>query len=108
FSVCRVVNNSSFNISGRVLDSSGNPISGLSVDLNGAVQTSTDANGNYVFTSIAAGGNYTVTPSNTNYSFTPPDQTFTNLGTNRIANFVGTQSVVKITGKVTDSNNVGI
>src|SRR5207245_6626916 len=63
FSVCRVVNNSSFNISGRVLDSSGNPISGLSVDLNGAVQTSTDVNGNYVFGSIAAGGNYTVTPS---------------------------------------------
>jgi protocatechuate 3,4-dioxygenase beta subunit len=108
FSICRVVTNPSFNISGRVLDGSGNPISGLSVDLNGAVQTSTNASGNYVFGSLAAGGNYTVRPSNTSYSFTPANQTFTNLSADRLANFVGTQTVVNITGKVTDSSNAPI
>ena len=37
FSVCRAVTTSSFNISGHVLDGSGNAIAGLAVDLNGTV-----------------------------------------------------------------------
>jgi hypothetical protein len=108
FSTCRVVTNTSFNISGRVLDGNGNAIGGLSLSLNGAATVNTDGNGNYTFANLAAGGNYTVTPSSTNYSLSPANQTFNNLNVNRIANFVGTQTIVNITGKVTDSNNVGV
>jgi hypothetical protein len=91
-----------------VLDGSGNPIGGLSVSLNGAVTVNTDGNGNYTFGNIAAGGNYTVTPSSANYSFSPTSQTFDNLNVNRVANFVGTRALVSIAGNLTDGNNVAI
>jgi len=81
-----------FTISGHVTniqDNSG--IQGVSVSLTGSqtATTQTDANGNYSFLA-QAGGNYTVTPSKTNFTFNPPNQTFSNLSANASANFVGT------------------
>jgi hypothetical protein len=108
FSICRAVTNTSFNISGRVLDSSGNGIGEIAVSLNGVTTVSTDQNGNYTFANLAAGGSYTVTPSNVNHSFSPASQTFDNLNVNRVANFVATRTLVSIAGNVTDSNNIGV
>lgn len=96
-------------ISGRVVDNSALGISGQLVILGGAASgsTITDSNGNYSFANLSA-GNYTVTPSSGNYSFSPTTYSFNNLSVDRIANFVGTQTVVGITGRVTDSNDIGL
>ncbi len=96
-------------ISGRILDDSGLSISGQLVILGGAESgsTVTDGNGNYSFANLSA-GNYTVTTSSGNYSFSPANYSFSNLSVDRIANFVGTQTVVSITGRVTDGNDVGL
>ena len=99
-----------FSISGRIADGSGQSLSGVTVTLSGSESssTTTDANGNYSFGSLAGGGNYIVTPSSGSYSFSPPDQTFNHLDVNRIAHFVGSQTLVSIMGTVSNAGNVGI
>ncbi|MFL6208692.1 MAG: carboxypeptidase regulatory-like domain-containing protein [Pyrinomonadaceae bacterium] len=92
-------------VSGRVLDAN-NPTAGLSgvtVTLSGSAggTTTTDVNGNYSFTGLAFGGNYTVTPARTNYEFESPAQTFSNVQSNRTADFMATLVFV-ISGRVTD------
>ncbi len=101
---------STFNISGRVRDDSANALGNVAVNLTGAASatTTTDAGGNYSFANLAAGGNYTVTPSSSNFSFSPLNQSFNNLDVDRIGNFVGTGTAVNITGTVTDSNNAAV
>jgi len=94
-------------ISGRVVDDSGNALSGVVVTLSGSASsnTTTNAGGNYSFASVAANGNYTVTPSSSSCSFSPVNQTFSNLSIDRVANFVGTKTIVNLTGKVIDAGN---
>ncbi|MGC8654771.1 MAG: N-acetylmuramoyl-L-alanine amidase, partial [Candidatus Kryptoniota bacterium] len=81
-----------YSITGRVIDNNNNGIQGVSMNLTGAINASTvsDASGNYSFSNLSGGGNYTVTPSKTGYSFSPPSITFNNLTQNSIANFTGT------------------
>ncbi|HEV2352239.1 MAG TPA: choice-of-anchor D domain-containing protein [Terriglobia bacterium] len=77
-----------YNISGQItLNATG--LSGVAVALTGDLTTSTttDASGNYSFSGLAAGGNYTVTPSLKGYIFTPPNSSFSNLSANQTANF---------------------
>src|SRR5207244_3363279 len=85
-------------------------IAGVIVTLSGSSSgtTSTDSQGRYSFANLGGGGNYTVTPSSSNYSFSPANQTFNNLSVDGVTNFVGTQSIVSIAGKVVDANNIGI
>src|SRR5205807_5362251 len=66
--------------------------SGVTMTLSGSQSGSigTNASGNYSFTGLAVGGNYTVTPSLSGYSFTPPSQTFNSLNANQTANFTAT------------------
>ncbi len=66
-----------FSISGTIT-ANGSPLSGVTLVLSGVAskRTTTDANGNYTF-SILANGSYTVTPSRTGYSFTPPNRSVT-------------------------------
>lgn len=54
-----------YTISGRVTDGFGNGVSSATVGLNGTQSGSTkvDANGNYTFSNLQAGGNYQLTPS---------------------------------------------
>ncbi len=96
-------------ISGRVVDGSNNGISGVTMSLSGSTTPPkiTDASGNYSFTGLTFGGNYTVTPSKTGLSFTPPSQTFSNITANQTADFSATP-IVSITGRVTSSSNTGI
>lgn len=51
--------------------------------------TTTDVNGFYHFDGLAANGTYTVTPSKTDFTFTPSSQTFSNLTETKIADFTG-------------------
>ena len=57
--------------------------------LSGSQSTTltTDADGDYAFTALPAGGTYTVTPSAATFSFSPPAQTFPNLQANQVASF---------------------
>ena len=102
-----VVADATHSITGTVRDNSGNPLSGVTVNLSGSLtnSTTTNASGNYSFTDLGEGGAYTVGPSNSSYAFSPVSQTFNNLNANRIANFVGSQTLVSISGTVRDANN---
>ena len=79
-----VVTAPAYSIAGRVtLAAGGAPLAGVTVTLTKpdttTAVTTTDAGGNYVFAGLVSGG-YAVTPSKTNYSFTPSGQPVT-LGT---------------------------
>jgi photosystem II stability/assembly factor-like uncharacterized protein len=75
-------------ISGRVA-AGGFGLSNVIVALSGTVSATqqTDANGHYSFTNLAQGGSYTITPSKTNYVFSPQSLTFSSLGGNQTADF---------------------
>ena len=77
-----------FNITGQVTEGASG-LGGVTMTLSGsqAGAVVTDVTGNYGFT-VAAGGNYTVTPSKVNYSFVPPSQSFNALGSDQTANFI--------------------
>ena len=53
---------------------------GVTVTLTGGATTTTDGSGNYTFSGVA-NGTYTVTPSKSAYSFTPPSASVTITGT---------------------------
>lgn len=57
-----------YTISGRFINKSGDPISGLTVKLSGDSDGTaiTDESGNYVFENVS-GGSYTVTPGDTGH-----------------------------------------
>jgi photosystem II stability/assembly factor-like uncharacterized protein len=86
-----------FTVNGQIT-SNGTNLNGANVTLSGAQQdfTVTDSNGNYSFT-VAAGGNYTVTPSILGFTFGPPSQSFSNLSGNQTANFAGTRQSFVVT-----------
>ena len=79
-----------FSISGRV-DSNGfgtgTPAPDVTMTLTNnttgaTLNTQTDANGQYSFTGLAAGGEYTVSPSKSGFTFNPTSRGFSNLGQN--------------------------
>jgi photosystem II stability/assembly factor-like uncharacterized protein len=77
-----------YNISGRVT-SGGFALSNVVVTLSGTVSATvqTDANGSYSFANLTQGGSYTITPSKTNYVFSPPSVTFSSVSGNQTADF---------------------
>ncbi|HEY0169462.1 MAG TPA: carboxypeptidase regulatory-like domain-containing protein [Pyrinomonadaceae bacterium] len=89
-------------ISGRVARANGQAMSGVTVTLSGSQTgtTTTDANGDYNFANLPAGGNYTVTPSKAGYDFNPAPRVFNDLGADASAPFVVTPSSFNITGRV--------
>lgn len=91
-----------YSITGRIARANGSPLSGVTIQLAQSPATSvvTDANGNYSFTELPAGQNYTVTPSLQDFAFTPESLTFQNLSSNQTANFTGAKTIVDITGTV--------
>ncbi len=93
----------SYGISGTVTVA-GNGLSGVLMTLGGAQSgsTTTNASGSYSILGYE-GANYTVTPSLSGYSFSPPNATFNNLGSSMpTANFTATvsTSLIGINGRV--------
>ena len=82
-----ILSSTSYSISGQVTFA-GSGLSGVTMKLSGPQSGSTTSNssGNYSFTA-PGGGDYTVTPSQAGYAFTPPSLAFNNLSVNQIANF---------------------
>jgi trimeric autotransporter adhesin len=90
----------SYTISGAVTQS-GSPVSGVTIVLSPGSFTTTDATGDYSFAGTAAGGPYTITPSNTGYIFVPPSLTIDDLTGNQTASFAAisiTETTVYSTG----------
>ena len=98
------------NISGTVKDNNNVPLSDVTVVLTGgtSVVIKTDATGTFAFNDLTAGQTYTVTPSKPNYTFAPLNQTFNNLTSNVVADFIGTLNNYSISGTVRDISSVGM
>lgn len=106
--VLKITNASGYAISGRVADDQGVGMASVTITLSGS-QTGvvqTDANGNYSFGNLVAGGNYTLTPSKAAFTFTPASRTFNVLSGDQTADF--TVQVFQISGRVTDSTGAGL
>jgi hypothetical protein len=97
-----------YSIKGRLTDNTGAGISAASVTVSGTetFTTQTDAGGNYSFASLTPGGNFTITPSKTPYTFVPANRTFNNLSGDQTADF----SILTygISGRVTDAGGNGV
>ncbi len=108
--VLKLSNVDGINITGRIADPWDNGVSSVKVSLTGSQSQTdfTDANGNYSFPNLNPGGNYTVTPTRTNYTFDPPVQSFSNLTADQVANFTGLVDHVTISGIVKDSSGAGV
>jgi len=60
-----------YRISGRIVDSNGNPLAGATVKRSGTTTgVTTNANGEYLFSALAA-GTYTITPTRVGYTMAP-------------------------------------
>ncbi len=100
----------SFTIGGRLIDSSGNPIAGTTVNLGGSRTgtATTGADGSFSFPGLASGGSFTVTPQNASFSFNPPTTLVSNLtGDVGLPTIIGSPTAVPtatIRGMVTDGN----
>ena len=72
-----------YTISGQVLGA-GYPLPGVTLTLSGSGSAATlsSINGGYSFV-VAAGGTYTVTPSLSGYTFSPPSRTYANVNSNQ-------------------------
>jgi len=71
----------------------GSPLPGVTVNLDNSSgfagpTTTTDANGEYLFTDVNAGGNYAVRPTKRNYVFQPQTQGFASFDGDKQADFV--------------------
>jgi alpha-tubulin suppressor-like RCC1 family protein/pimeloyl-ACP methyl ester carboxylesterase len=91
-------------ISGRVTDAGNNPISGVTVSDGTGHTATTDGDGNYTLSGLAA-GTYTITPSKSGYTFSPTSRNVTVPPDATGQNFTGTPFTYSISGRVTDSNN---
>ena len=91
-------------ISGRVVTSDGTPLAGVVTRLGGArsATTITDAGGNYHFHNVDTDNFYTVTPSLTNYHFSPETRSFSLLANKTDAVFTATRDAV-VAGNAVDS-----
>gem|GEM_PF-3865804 len=81
-------------VAGRILDSNGNPVEGAAVRMTGTQNrlTVTDAAGNYHFDDVETNGFYTVVPSRANFSFSPSQRAFSQLGQHTDAIFSATST----------------
>ncbi|MGH9158843.1 MAG: carboxypeptidase regulatory-like domain-containing protein [Vicinamibacteraceae bacterium] len=94
-------------ISGTIMDETDTAVAGVTVTLSGGpggTQT-TDTQGTYIFAGVAAGEDYTVTPSLGGYTFDPPSQPFEDLSADATADFTATAVELTITGTVVDEED---
>ncbi len=101
-------------INGRIVDDAGVAIEGVRVWLysNGGfnVYATTGANGNYSFSDLQSGVDYTVNPLGyaSNEIYTPSRTTFTALGANQTANFVGKREKLSLRATVVDAAGAAV
>lgn len=76
-------------LTGRVTDTNGVALPGVTLTLSGTqtATTTSNANGIFSFLNLTAGGNYVITPSFSIGTFTPSSRTFNNLSLNTGGDF---------------------
>ncbi|HZG51592.1 MAG TPA: carboxypeptidase regulatory-like domain-containing protein, partial [Pyrinomonadaceae bacterium] len=89
-------------LGGTVRDSGGAPLSGVNVTLDNSTPatTTTGADGSYFFSGLRGGGNYSVTPSKSGYSFSPAQRVYNDLSANQTADFAATPLTYTLSGRV--------
>jgi hypothetical protein len=88
-----------YNVSGQILNSSGNAAVGVTVSDGVGHTTTTDATGAYTLTGLVP-GNYTITPSKAGYAFTPANRSATVAAANLTGiNF--TMITYSVSGQIT-------
>jgi GH18 family chitinase len=101
-------------IKGYIKDSDGYAIVGATVTLSGTMSstTTTNSSGYYEFFGLTGGVvNYTVTPTKTNYNFTPVTKSTTSLtGVETFPDFIGASILNKysISGTIVDTNTIAL
>jgi hypothetical protein len=111
FSACRAAVAATYSLSGRVADGSAQPLAGVNVHLSGSADadTTTDAAGHYTFTNLPQGGSFTLTPSVTGFTFTPPSRAVNNLQSDQTGlDFTGQLITYTMAGTVVDGNSAGL
>ncbi len=108
--IAKISNVDGIDITGLVADAGGNPIANvrISVTGSGTQQTFTNAAGTYTIYNLNPGGNYTLTPTKTNFTFSPTSQTFNNLTADQTADFTGAVNQVILDGKIKDGTGTGV
>ena len=103
-----------YSISGRLTHQDGSGVGGgLQIFLSGfgSAVALTDSSGNYSFSNLSPGANYTVAPGfqGGTTTFTPASYTFNSLSADQTANFVvSTVETFNISGRIADSLGNGI
>jgi len=100
----------SFSISGNVLDENSDPLADVTITLSGSQSAVavTDALGNFRFSNLPTAGAYTVTASKRHYTFTNPSKTFVRPASNVEALFDASLQRHTISGWVAKSDGKGI
>jgi len=96
----------SFSISGKVVDSGGIPVAGVTISNSAGKTAITDSNGNYTLRDVAS-GNYTLIPSKDDYTFSPVSRSVTVPPDTTEQNFTVTNRYA-ISGRVTDGQGNSI
>lgn len=78
-----------YSIAGRITKADGSGASGVTVQLSesSSATATTDADGNYSFSQLAAGKNYSIVPLSNDFVFFPSKTTVLDLAADRSANF---------------------
>lgn len=102
--VSKIVGEGSYKISGRIIDQDGNPIQGTKVEVTGSLlrTTVTDSNGDYWIGGLSPGGNFTVAPTSSLYTFSPSQQSHPSLSVDKVSDFTGTLKSYLISGHIRD------
>jgi hypothetical protein len=99
----------SYSISGRVQDAAGNGVADVRVAIDGPnlvntfphLPVTTDAGGNFQFSMLTPGGNYSVRSDDLRYAFTPAAAAFNNISANHTGvTFTTAPLTVAVTGRV--------
>jgi inhibitor of cysteine peptidase len=93
-------------VSGRVTDSAGNGVAGVTVS-DGTRSATTDAQGFYALSGVPAGA-YTLTPSLDGYAFAPASRPVTVTGELSGQDFTATLVTHAVRGRVTDNAGNGV
>ena len=99
-----------FAITGTVLDESGDPLVGATVDLTGSQSavTTTDSQGSFRFSRLPTSGNYNVTLSKPHYTFLPANQNVTGATADIPLTFAARLNRHTIAGRIAGVNGASI
>ncbi|HVF44014.1 MAG TPA: carboxypeptidase regulatory-like domain-containing protein [Pyrinomonadaceae bacterium] len=103
FNVLSLDPSAKYAVVGRVAGGDGAPLAGATVTIDETqASVTTDANGEFGFANLPAGGNYTVGVAKEGYRFAPPSVVFNNLDRNQAAGFAATALPLLMTEENSD------